>query len=56
MKIIDLLNKKANGELDKDFSFAYDGYVWEYDKSSGDFYNKNADNLGGVHSIVWKNI
>ena len=50
MKIIDVLNKKANGELKIGFSFAYDGYVWEV-SIYGAITNKNNETLGHHYNI-----
>lgn len=35
MKIIDLLNKKANRKLKNGFKFVYDDYVFIFDKNKG---------------------
>lgn len=32
MKIIDILNKMANGELEDGFKFKYDNYTYKYNK------------------------
>ena len=36
MKVIDILNKIANGE-EVPKKIIYDGYIWEYDKLSNDY-------------------
>ena len=50
MKIIDLLNKIANGELENGFTFGYDGYVWTYYRY-GRIANRNNDELGKCYKI-----
>ena len=43
MKIIDLLNLKAEGKLEDDFTFVFDNKVWTYNKKRDEIYSKLTD-------------
>jgi len=52
MKIIDILNKIANGTLEDEFTFAYDNKVFEYDRNYNMISNKNnGDKLGYIYKV-----
>lgn len=46
MKIIDLLIKKANGTLEDDFKFKYDGREYKYIKEDDNFLDYTCSCLG----------
>lgn len=52
MKIIDILNKKANKTLEKGFMFVYGGKVYKYDKRYDAIMNANSDRPLGYDYIV----
>lgn len=43
MKIIDLLNLKAEGKIEDGFTFVYDNKVWTYSKEEDEIYLKLKD-------------
>ena len=52
MRIIDLLNKKANRKLKKGFKFVYDNYVFIFDKNEDVILSaKENRNLGEIYKV-----
>lgn len=51
MKIIDILNKIANGEQPPK-KIVFDNEVYEYDEEDGDYRNNNYDALFDYHEIT----
>ena len=51
MKIIDILNKMANGELEDGFKFAYEDVVYRYEKSAGVITNSRGVELGCIYVL-----
>ena len=51
MKIIDILNKMANGELEDGFSFGYEGMIYTYYKKENQIVNYYNNTLGGVYRL-----
>lgn len=46
MKIIDILNKKANGTLEDGFKFKYDDTIFIFDKLDDEITNENGIRIG----------
>lgn len=51
MKIIDILNKMADGTLEDGFKFKYDDYIWKYEKEYKSIYNKDNRQFGLVYNL-----
>ena len=51
MKIIDILNKMANGTLEDGFKFAYEDVIYKYDKSRNTITNTNNGELGNRYRL-----
>ena len=52
MRIIDLLNKKANRKLKNGFKFVYDNYVFIFDKNEDVILSaKENRNLGEIYKV-----
>lgn len=52
MKIIDLLNLKAEGKLEDGFTFVFDNRIWTYSKNWNEsFLNSNNDRLGSCYCL-----
>lgn len=52
MRIIDLLNKKANRKLKNGFKFIYDDYVFIFDKNEDEILSpKTNRNLGEIYKV-----
>ena len=52
MRIIDLLNKKANRKLKNGFKFVYDKYVFIFDKNEDVILSaKENRNLGEIYKV-----
>lgn len=52
MKIIDLLNKKADRKLKNGFKFVYDNYVFIFDKNEDEILLAKANrNLGEIYKV-----
>ena len=51
MKVIDILNKMANGELEDGFKFAYEEVVYRYEKSAGVITNSRGVELGCIYVL-----
>lgn len=52
MKIIDLLNKKADRKLKNGFKFVYDNYVFIFDKNEDEILlAKTNRNLGEIYKV-----
>lgn len=52
MKIIDILNKKANGTLEDGFKFIYRNYMYAYNKEDDNIENTcNSGLLGDVYKL-----
>lgn len=54
MKIIDILNKKANGTLEDGFKFIYRNYIYVYNKNDGNIENNCGKGLLGDEYKVEK--
>lgn len=50
MKIIDILNKKANGELDDGFKFKF-GEIYTYNKNTDSIKDEKGEPIGKFYSI-----
>ena len=52
MRIIDILNKKADRKLKNGFKFVYDNYVFIFDKNEDEILSaKSNRNLGGIYKV-----
>ena len=51
MKIIDILNKKANEALEDGFKFKYNANVYEYDKITGFVVDDDGRGIGDTYCI-----
>lgn len=52
MRIIDLLNEKANRKLKNGFKFVYDDYVFIFDKNGDEILSaKTNRNLGEIYKV-----
>ncbi len=51
MKIIDILNKKANGELEDGFKFAYGDTIYTYKKEGDTISKASGKYIGGDYYI-----
>lgn len=53
MKIIDLLNLKAEGKIEDGFTFAFDDYVWKYNKEKDEICLKigNRSKIGNNYCL-----
>mgnify|MGYP007054412860 CR=1 FL=1 len=56
MKIIDLLNLKAEGKLEDDFTFVFDNKVWTYNKKRDEIYSKLTDRDIGQYYCLENNL
>lgn len=52
MKIIDILNKKANGTLEDGFEFRFKHFYYKYHKANDSFYNCENRNIFGYEFCV----
>ena len=52
MRIIDILNKKADRKLKNGFKFVYDNYVFIFDKNTDEILSaKTNRNLGEIYKV-----
>lgn len=52
MRIIDILNKKADRKLKNGFKFVYDNYVFIFDKNKDEILSaKTNRNLGEIYKV-----
>ena len=51
MKIIDILNAKANGTLKDEFSFGYKGMIYTYNKKEDAIKNCNNSSIGNNYKL-----
>lgn len=51
MKIIDILNAKANGTLKDEFSFGYKGMIYTYNKKEDTIKNCNDYSIGNNYKL-----
>jgi len=51
MKVIDLLNKMANGKLEDNFKFCYEDIVFTYGKQTSRILDKNNNDFGSLYKV-----